>query len=58
MSGQNGIAFAPSGGGEDCLHVNETTIRTHVAHLLDKLDLRDRAQAVIVAYVAGLRDRS
>jgi len=35
------------------LNVEESTIRTHVKHILMKLDLRDRVQAVIFAYETG-----
>lgn len=36
------------------LGVSETTVKTHVGHVLDKLELRDRVQAVIFAYEAGI----
>jgi len=36
------------------LHISETTVKTHVTHVLQKLDLRDRVQAVVLAHQAGL----
>jgi DNA-binding NarL/FixJ family response regulator len=36
------------------LQVSETTIKTHVGHVLTKLRLRDRTQAVVLAYETGL----
>jgi DNA-binding NarL/FixJ family response regulator len=36
------------------LHLSEATVKTHVAHILQKLALRDRVQVVVLAYESGL----
>ena len=38
------------------LFISDTTVKTHVTRLLQKLDLRDRAQAIVLAYQTGLFD--
>ena len=36
------------------LYISDTTVKTHTTHILQKLDLRDRVQAVVLAYESGL----
>ena len=41
----------------ESLFISDTTVKTHVTRLLQKLDLRDRAQAIVLAYQTGLFDQ-
>ena len=36
------------------LFISDTTVKTHVTRLLQKLGVRDRAQAIVLAYQTGL----
>ena len=38
------------------LFIGETTVKTHVTHILSKLGLHDRVQAVVLAYQTGAFD--
>jgi DNA-binding NarL/FixJ family response regulator len=38
------------------LFIGDTTVKTHVTRLLQKLDVRDRAQAIVLAYQTGIFD--
>lgn len=42
----------------EALFISDTTVKTHVTRLLQKLGLRDRAQAIVLAYQTGLFDRA
>jgi DNA-binding NarL/FixJ family response regulator len=46
-----GLSNAEIGGQ---LFISDTTVKTHVTRLLQKLELRDRAQAIVLAYQTGL----
>jgi len=36
------------------LYISDTTVKTHITHILQKLELRDRVQAVVLAYQTGM----
>lgn len=38
------------------LYISDTTVKTHITHILQKLSLRDRVQAVVLAYETGVLD--
>jgi DNA-binding NarL/FixJ family response regulator len=38
------------------LYISDTTVKAHITHILQKLNLRDRVQAVVLAYETGLFD--
>jgi DNA-binding NarL/FixJ family response regulator len=40
------------------LHISPATAKTHIAHLLTKLDARDRIQLVIIAYESGIAENA
>jgi Bacterial regulatory proteins, luxR family len=60
------FAFEPSAGTDGygtlglaaALHITEHTVKTHVASVLRKLELRDRVHVVIFAYESALVDRA
>ena len=56
LNGESARTTRTFGPAEICeqLVISEATAKTHVARILQKLDLRDRVQTVIYAYESGL----
>lgn len=38
------------------LYISDATVKTHITHIFQKLNLRDRVQAVVLAYESGILD--
>ncbi len=38
------------------LYIGDTTVKTHITHILQKLNLRDRVQLIVLAYQTGIVD--
>jgi hypothetical protein len=49
-----GIAVPALGKHDSTLGISEDTTKSHIRHILAKLSLRDRAQAIVIAYETGL----
>jgi DNA-binding NarL/FixJ family response regulator len=47
----NGLSNAEIG---QQLYISETTVKSHVTHVFQKLNVRDRVQAIVLAYQTGL----